>query len=160
HLLERYSLEKSDYTISREEKGSIPMEDRHYPAWYNPRVMNIGTVGGLTKPSTGYTFTRIHRHCASIVNALEKGNTPPTSNKSAYRFRVYDMMLLNILKEDPIEGVRIFRELFKKNSFDKILRFLEEDTTFSEELSIFASVPYMPFFKSIYKMKHRIFTGA
>lgn len=160
HLLERYSLGKSDYTISREEKGAIPMEDRHYPAWYNPRVMNIGTVGGLTKPSTGYTFTRIHRHCASIVNALEKGQEPPTSNSSTYRFRVYDMMLLSILNENPIEGVRIFRELFKRNSFDKILKFLEEKTHFGDEIAIFSSLPYTPFFKAIYKMKHRILTGA
>lgn len=160
HLLTRYSLGKSDYTIKREEKGAIPMEDRHYPAWYNPRVMNIGTVGGLTKPSTGYTFTRIQRHCADIVSKLKNNEIPLTSNRSGYRFRVYDMMILSILKENPIEGVRIFRELFKNNNFDKILQFLEEKTTFSEEVAIFASLPYAPFFKSIYRMKHRILTGA
>jgi len=160
HLAERYNLSDDDYEITREEKGVIPMEDRRYPGWYNDRVMNIGTVGGLTKPSTGYTFTRIHRHCAEIVSELEKGNRPPETGASSYRFRVYDMMLLYILKHEPKTSVKIFHDLFKKNSFERILTFLEEETTLPAEISIFSTLPYLPFFKSIWKMKHRILTGA
>ena len=136
------------------------MEDTRYPAWYCNRVMNIGTVGGLTKPSTGYTFTRIHQHCKDIVSALEAGETPPVSKSSAYRFRVYDMMLLYLLENHQQTSIEIFNQLFKKNRFDRILQFLEEETHLGNELAIFSSLPYMPFFKAIYKMKHRIFTGA
>lgn len=160
HLAERYSLQPADYTVTRTETGAIPMEDRRYPAWYNSRVMNTGTVGGLTKPSTGYTFTRIQSHCRKIVSALEQNQTPPVSNKSPYRFRVYDMMLLYLLESEPEVCKKIFHDLFKRNSFDTILQFLEEDTHPGQELSIFASLPYVPFFKAIYRMKHRIFTGA
>lgn len=160
HLAERYSLRPSDYTITRTETGSIPMEDRRYPAWYNSRVLNIGTVGGLTKPSTGYTFTRIQKHSKQIVAALEENRVPPVLNRSAYRFRVYDMMLLYLLEAEPEVCKKIFHDLFKRNKFDSILRFLEEDTHLGQELSIFASLPYTPFFKAIYKMKHRILTGA
>jgi len=160
HLSEKYNLEEDDYKITRKEKGVIPMEDRRYPAWYNNRVMNIGSMGGLTKPSTGYTFTRIHRHCAEIVSELEKGNPPPATGLSSYRFRVYDMMLLYLLKHEPETSVKIFHDLFENNSFEKVLTFLEEKTGIGTEISIFASLPYLPFFKSIWKMKHRIFTGA
>lgn len=160
HLSERYSLEKNDYKITRTETGAIPMEDRRYPAWYNSKVMNIGTVGGLTKPSTGYTFTRIQKQCKQIVKALENGETPPISNKSLYRFRVYDMMLLWLLEAEPDVCKKIFHDLFKRNNFDRILQFLEEDTNLLQEIKIFASLPYIPFFKAIYKMKHRIVTGA
>lgn len=160
YLHNRYELSDNHYTISRTELGSIPMEDRRYPAWHTDRVMNIGTVGGLTKPSTGYTFTRIQRHSKSLVRALENGDPLPEANRSDYRFRVYDMMLLYLLKSDPAICKKIFHDLFQKNSFDKILRFLEEDTRVPHELSIFSSLPYTPFFKAIYQMKHRIFTGA
>lgn len=160
HLFTRYGLESGQFSVTRTETGAIPMEDRRYPAWYKPRVMNIGTVGGLTKPSTGYTFTRIQRHCKAITEALAMDRVPPESNKSDYRFRVYDMMLLYLLDADPAMCKTIFHDLFKRNRFDKILRFLEEDTHLGEEISIFASLPYLPFFKAIYKMKHRIFTGA
>ena len=160
YMKSRYGLRNGQYTITRTESGSIPMEDRRYPAWYIPRVMNIGTTGGLTKPSTGYTFTRIQQHSKAIAEALSNGQVPPVSNLSSYRFRVYDMMLLYLLEAEPATCKTIFHELFKRNRFDKILRFLEEDTTLGEEISIFASLPYLPFFKAIYKMKHRILTGA
>lgn len=160
HLSERYSLKSKDYKITRTETGAIPMEDRRYPAWYNSRVMNIGTIGGLTKPSTGYTFTRIQKHCKKIVRALENNEQPPIYNKSPYRFRVYDMMLLWLLEAEPEVCKKIFHDLFDRNSFDRILQFLEEDTHLFQEISIFSSLPYIPFFKAIYKMKHRILTGA
>lgn len=160
YLKNRYELGDQSYSITRTEFGAIPMEDRRYPAWFNDRVMNIGTVGGLTKPSTGYTFTRIHRHSKVIAEALEQGKAPPVSNRSSYRFRVYDMMLLYLLAEEPAVCKQIFHDMFKNNSFETILRFLEENTHPGQELSIFASLPSSPFFRAIYQMKHRIFTGA
>lgn len=160
YVKNKYGLEKKDFNIVRREKGVIPMEDREYSSWYCQRVMNIGTVGGLTKPTTGYTFRRIHDRCRMIIHSLENNRPIPDQPPSSYRFRVYDMMLLNILTKDTDTSVRIFYNLFKKNEFDRILQFLEEKTALHQELSIFSSLPYIPFFKSIYDMKHRIFTGA
>ena len=160
YIRNKYGLDKSDFKIVRKEKGAIPMEDRHYSSWYCPHVLNIGTVGGLTKPTTGYTFKRIHERCRIIIDSLENNKPIPDYPPSSYRFRVYDMMLLNILLKDSENSVRIFYDLFKKNKFDRILQFLEEKTALHQELAIFSSLPYSPFFKSIYDMKHRIFTGA
>lgn len=160
YLKERFGLDRGQYSIKRKEKGVIPMEDRQCKAWYCNRVMNIGLVGGFTKPTTGFTFTRIHRRCKDIVTALEAGQNLPDEQVSSYRFRVYDMMLLYLLSTDQDTSIRIFHDLFKKNSFDSILQFLEEKTSPLQEISIFATMPYVPFFKSIYKMKHRIFSDA
>ncbi len=160
YIRERIELDSSQYKTIYTEKGTIPMEDRSYPARYCDNVWNIGTMGGLTKPSTGYTFTRIHRRNAEIAAALEAGKQPPDAAASPYRFRVYDMMLLYNLHHHPEISVTIFHELFRKNSFDNILGFLEEKTKFPQELKIFSSLPWKPFFKSIYALKHRIATGA
>ncbi|MCC5941512.1 MAG: hypothetical protein JJU37_08210 [Balneolaceae bacterium] len=160
YLSDRYKLEESQYKIVRKERGAIPMEDRQFSTWYCKNVMNVGTVGGLTKPTTGYTFTRIHQQSKSIVSDLENGLKPTTEKASSYRFRVYDMMLLHLLDTDPKMSLKIFHDLFNRNRFDSILRFLEEKSNLLQELSIFSSLPYTPFFKAIYKMKHRIFTGA
>lgn len=160
YLSDKYSLKPDDYNILRREKGVIPMEDTRHPGWYSKRVMNIGTVGGLTKPTTGYTFTRIHHHSKLIVSSLEQGKTPPILNESDYRFRVYDIMLLYLLQNHHETSIDIFNQLFQKNRFDRILQFLEEKTHIGQELAIFSTLPYLPFFKSIWKMKHRIFSGA
>lgn len=160
YLKERFDLDASDYEITREEIGVIPMETHRYPALYNKRVVNMGTMGGLTKPSTGYTFTRIHRHCASIVSKLEQGISPVVDGESKFRFRVYDMMLLSILEHQPAMGKRIFHDLFQRNTYDRVLTFLEEKTHPFQELAIFATLPYTPFLQSIWKMRRRILSGA
>lgn len=160
YLSERFDLEASGYEITREEIGVIPMETRRYPARYNDRVVNMGTMGGLTKPSTGYTFTRIHRHCASIVSRLEQGRQPVVEGESQYRFRVYDTMLLYILEHQPAMGKQIFHDLFQRNRYDRVLTFLEEKTHPLQELAIFATLPYAPFLRSIWKMRRHILTGA
>ena len=160
YITERLGLAPGQYEIDYTEKGVIPMEDRRYPAQYCRQVWNVGTMGGLTKPSTGYTFTRIQRHSARITQVLARGQHPPTDVMSPYRFRVYDMMLLYNLHRYPETSIRIFHELFRKNRFDRILQFLEEKTWFHQELKIMSSVPWFPFLRAIYKMKHRIFSGA
>ncbi|MFO7799020.1 lycopene cyclase family protein [Rhodohalobacter sp.] len=160
YLKTKFNLESNDYSIIRREKGVIPMEDRRYPFMYCNYVYNMGTAGGLTKPTTGYTFTRIQKHSREIVNALEKETAIPKQRASTYRFRIYDIMLLSILDQQDDISVQIFHDLFKHNSFDRILQFLEEGTHLGQELKIFSTLPYTPFFKSIWKMKHRIFTGA
>jgi len=160
YLKTKFNLESDDFSIIRREKGVIPMEDRRYPSMYCNHVYNMGTAGGLTKPTTGYTFTRIQKHSREIVNALEKETPVPKQRASSYRFRIYDIMLLCILDRQRDISVQIFHDLFKYNSFDRILQFLEEETHLGQELKIFSTLPYTPFFKSIWKMKHRIFSGA
>lgn len=156
----RLGLAPGSYEIEYTEKGVIPMEDRRYPARYCRNVWNMGTMGGLTKPSTGYTFTRIQQHTSAVAEALSRGQDPPDNIMSPYRFRAYDMLLLYNLHRNPKTSVTIFRELFRNNRFDNILRFLEEDTWLHQDMRIMVTLPWMPFFRAIYGMKHRIFTGA
>lgn len=160
YISDKFRLTDENYTKEREEFGKIPMEDKTFNPWYCDHVYSIGSVGGQTKPTTGYTFTRIQSQCKKIIHALEHNDSLPEEWMSSYRFRVYDMMLLSLLKNEPETTITIFGELFKRNSFDRILHFLDEKTNLLQEVSIFSSLPYMPFFKSIYRMKHRIFTGA
>jgi lycopene beta-cyclase len=54
HYIE-FNLNLKDYTITETEFGVIPMTNQLFQ-FYNNGMYNIGTVGGNTKPSTGYTF--------------------------------------------------------------------------------------------------------
>jgi lycopene beta-cyclase len=160
YLEKKLGLSEGDYSVIRKESGVVPMEDRRYSSWYCRRVLNLGTVGGFTKPTTGYTFSRIHQRCKEIVTSLEEKTPLPDHPISSYRFRVYDIMMLYLLQHEPKQAIQIFEQLFKKHSFDVVLQFLNEETHFTQELSIFSKLSYMPFFRSIYKMKHRLLTGA
>lgn len=160
YLSKKYGLESQNYSIARKEFGNIPMEDRRYNTFYCKNVYNCGTAGGYTKPSTGYTFRRIQKQCLKILSDLENDRPVRVQPVSSYRFRVYDMMLLYNLKHDHNGSLKIFHDLFSKNRFDKVFKFLDEKTSFDEELSIFTSFSPVPFLNSIYRMKHRIFKGA
>ncbi|WP_372636213.1 lycopene cyclase family protein [Fodinibius sp.] len=156
YLHNRFGLQPIDYQITREERGVIPMQDRPFIPWYKPRIMNIGTRGGLTKPSTGYTFIRIQDQVRGIIDGLLSEGAPRVSPPSKRRFRAYDLWLLHILYTEPREALDIFFHLFRNNAIDDIFRFLNEDSTLIDDLKIMSSVPYRPFLKAIWKSRRRL----
>jgi lycopene beta-cyclase len=58
-------------------------------------------------------------------------------------------MLLNIMAKNRYSVKDIFTLLFKKNKASTILRFLDEQTTFAEELKIMSTTPYAPFLAAL-----------
>ena len=72
--LENYvknNLGIKNYKINFTEKGAIPL---FYPSFKNnnDKVINIGSAGGMTRLSTGYTFLNIQEHSKYIVKNIDK----------------------------------------------------------------------------------------
>jgi lycopene beta-cyclase len=151
YLYHNFGLDKEHYEIRRKEYGEIPMEDRPHVPYYQSNIINLGSVGGQTKPSTGYTFTRIQDYTQNLAQNLIQGFDPLPPQQSKFKYRYYDLLLLHILSTSTEDSLRVFQSLFKKNNFDEIFRFLGEETNFKQDLKIMSSVPYMPFFKAIWK---------
>lgn len=140
--LEQYIREQlhcEHYTIKEREHGVIPMSD-HPIKQQNGRILHLGTAGGFTKGSTGYTFRFIQKHTAAIVRQLFQSGNPCISTISAPRFHIYDATLLHLLDSKRLSGEEIFSTLFQKNSADKILKFLDNETSILEELQIFSTL--------------------
>ena len=138
------------YRILAEEMGSIPMTDHPLPARASAHVLNLGTRAGRSKPSSGYTFTRVHRHSARLVAALARtGHPPADATGDRWQFGFFDALLLDIMQERG-ETVRdIFRELFTRNPVVRILRFLDEQTGWGDNLRVMWSVSPGPFLRAI-----------
>jgi lycopene beta-cyclase len=144
------------FEIEREEYGVIPMADGVIKSVDDYPVYSIGMAGGHAKASTGYTFSRIHQDSRRIADALKTSSLPERISLSRPRYRFYDLLILNIIKKDPSQAVKIFTELFRKNGFDNMLAFLDENTRFSDDLRVMASVPsYLDFFVSMWQTRHR-----
>lgn len=150
YLYHNFGLDKEHYEITRKEYGVIPMEDRPHHPYYEQNIINLGSVGGQTKPSTGYTFSRIQDYTQKVARQLIDDNPPSPPSPSKFKYRYYDLLLLHILSNSTEDSLRIFRALFKNNQFDEILAFLGESTDLKQDLRIMASVPYTPFFKAIW----------
>ncbi len=151
-LKKKLGLEKEDYKIIRKEYGEIPMNDQPaIPFYSSEKVINLGTMAGLTKPSTGYTFKRVQDFSKQLAESLIQTGKPESSAPSKFRYRYYDLLLLHILANSTEDSQRVFRDLFKNNSLDLLFDFLSEDTNFGQDLKVMSSVPYAPFLKAISK---------
>ncbi len=144
-LKEKWGLE--DYKVLEEEWGVIPMTNAAFPA-AEGNVVNIGTAGGQTKASSGYTFQFIQKQTAAIVDSLLKYNHPFAKTAHGRRFHFYDSVLLHILHHGTLPGDVIFSHLFQKNKAAKVFRFLDNETTLPEELRIISTLPTLPFLKA------------
>lgn len=144
HALRRYiehDLRIDEFAIEHDEFGVIPMSDMPMPRQPGAHVMNIGTLGGASKPSTGYTFLRTQRQARRIAQALRETGAPFYSDDpAARRYRVFDSTLLNVLDNGRMGGAQVFADLFAKNPAALIFKFLDEDTTLIEDLKIMSSV--------------------
>ncbi len=151
YLNSRFGLSEKDFKVDEIEQGVIPMDDTPLAGKLNNRTLSIGTVGGATKPTTGYTFTRIQQHSRNIVKALAENRLPEPYPRSKYRFRLYDHLLIQILKNEPMAGPGIFKQLFRKNKIKDVLLFLDEKSSLADEAKIFASLPWLPFLMALGK---------
>jgi len=139
-------LNIQSYKILDREFGTIPMTNFKFSSQQN-NIINIGTAGGQTKGSSGYTFNFIQKHSKDLVNALIDTGKPYVKKQSP-RFNFYDSVLLDVLNDGKIPGKEIFTDLFKKNPVEKVFKFLENQTSLSEELQIISSLPTLPFLKA------------
>ena len=141
-------LKIDEYTIAEEEFGVIPMTNHPFKT-VDGRIINLGTAGGQTKASSGYTFRFIQKNSARIIDSLHAHGHPFDINPAGKkRFDWYDSVLLNILHHKTLEGRFIFRQLFKKNKASTILRFLDNETALAEEFHLLNSLPQWPFMKA------------
>ena len=139
-------LNLSSYNIVEKEFGVIPMTDFKFSSRQN-NVVQIGTAGGQTKGSSGYTFNFIQKHSKRIVDALVQTGMPFVSGTSK-RFNFYDSVLLKVLDEGWVGGKKLFTDLFEKNPIDKIFKFLDNESTVGEEIKIISTLPTVPFLKA------------
>ena len=134
-------LSLDTYTIAHEEFGVIPMTDMPYPWQRSEHIVNLGTAGGMTKPSTGYTFQRIQKDSQQLVGALLRTGKPYRHTSLwDQRFRLYDSTLLRVMRRKRYPAKGIFTDIFGKNPPERVLRFLDEETSFSEEIQVANSV--------------------
>ena len=138
------------YTIKEKEKGMIPMTC--YPFFENntDTYFQIGTAGGWSKPSTGYTIKNSIKKIDVLIESL-KQDKPLSKIRFKNRFWYYDLLFLDVLIASKGKGSQVFSDLFKNNDPIKIFKFLDENTSVLEELSIFLSVDIKTFVRSLFK---------
>ena len=134
--------------ITYKEEGSIPL---FYPV--NQKIknkINIGTAGGMTRLSTGYTFLNIQEQSKFIRENLENiDNLKIFQIKRKYQF--LDKIFLNVLKNNPNKMPNVFFRMFNNKS-NKVIKFLSNKSNIFEDFSIILKMPKWIFIKALFKL--------
>jgi hypothetical protein len=140
-----------NFKILEKERGSIPMTC--YPFWKNntKNILNIGTAGGWTKASTGFTFYNSNKKATQLVSFLET-ETDFRKFASKTKFWLYDLIFLEVLDKNNELGSAIFSGMFKSGNPKLIFKFLNEETNWLEDLQVMLKCPTFPFVKAVFRL--------
>lgn len=151
--LKRYISEVlgiKEYTVLQTEKGIIPMSTYPFHKHHTKQITKIGTAGGWVKPSTGYSFKNSMKYSRDIVQNILAGKLP-SKGIACGRHRYYDQLFLDQLNRNNAKGEALFNVMYTKNDVERIFRFLDEETSFIEDLKVMATFDPLPFMLSIWK---------
>ncbi|MCL6218061.1 lycopene cyclase family protein [Zunongwangia pacifica] len=138
HYISTY-LKSDYYEITKEEQGVIPMTDFPFDKNNSDKITKIGTGGGWVKGSTGYAFKHTEKNISKIIENIKSGHEP---SKDLFRkkYKIYDAIFLDVLARRNDKGEQIFSKFYRKNSVEEIFAYLDEETSFSEDLKIMFSL--------------------
>ena len=139
-------LNLKNYKIIYKEEGAIPL---FYPTnEIQKNKINIGTAGGMTRLSTGYTFLNIQEHSKYIRENIENiTNVKKYEINDKYQF--LDKVFLRVLEKHPEQMPDIFFKMFKASP-KTVIKFLSNKSNFFEDLSIIIKMPKLTFIKALF----------
>jgi len=140
----------TDFEILEKEIGSIPMTSFKFEELNSKSILNIGTAGGWTKASTGYTFNNTSKKTKDLVVFLKTENDLTQFSKRT-KFWFYDLLFLDVLATNNGKGSTVFSDMFKRVNAKTIFKFLDEESTFLQDLKIMSSVSPKLFLSAIFK---------
>jgi len=140
-------LNIKDYKILYEEEGAIPL---FYPKTNDKKnIMNIGTAGGMTRLSTGYTFLNIQEHSKYIRKNIHNIHECKKYNIGA-KYKFLDKIFLRVLNNHPNKMPNIFMNMF--NGLPKnVIKFLSNKSNLFQDLSVILKMPKWIFIKALFK---------
>ncbi|SEM08181.1 lycopene beta-cyclase [Aquimarina amphilecti] len=139
-----------EYCITEKEIGCIPMTSYEFGKQNSKNIIQIGTAGGWTKASTGFTFRNTEKKVKKLIRFLKKHRDLSKFEKRT-KFWYYDLFFLDLLSKENQNGAVLFSRLFGKNNTYKILKFLNEETSLIEDLRIMSTMPSSKFLKMVWK---------
>ena len=102
-------LKIKNYEITYKEEGAIPL---FYPSYKKVKnKINIGTAGGMTRLSTGYTFLNIQEHSKYLRENIENISKLKKFEISR-KYQFLDDIFLRVLDKNPGKMSNIFFNMF------------------------------------------------
>ena len=139
-------LKIKKYEIKFKETGAIPLF--HPQNIKKINQMEIGTAGGMTRLSTGYTFMNIQSQSKYIRENFE--NIQKVNNfKVNSKYKFLDNIFLKVLKKNSKKMPEIFFKMFNCSP-STVINFLSNNSNIYEDFSIILKMPKLVFLKELF----------
>ncbi len=139
-------LKIKNYEIKFKETGAIPLF--HPKNIKKINQIEIGTAGGMTRLSTGYTFMNIQdqsKYIRENFESIEKVDNFTINSK--YKF--LDNIFLKVLKKNSGKMPEIFFKMFNCSP-STVINFLSNKSNIYEDFSIILKMPKLVFLKELF----------
>ena len=132
--------------INYKEVGAIPLFRQKNIKKLNE--INIGSLGGMTRLSTGYTFLNIQEQSKYIRENIENINDIKLFQISK-KYDFLDKIFLRVLKKNSSQMGDIFYKMFN-SSPSTVINFLSNKSSLFEDLEIISKMPKWMFIRQIF----------
>jgi lycopene beta-cyclase len=144
-------LKLQQYEILESEMGAIPMTNYHFQR-RSGNLIFIGTAGGDTRASTGYTFTNLQKTITNILSAYKASGSPVNFKEHhGILTSLYDGTLLQVMDASSYPPHQIFTDLFEHTDGKSIFKFLDAESSIFTDFKIMKSLRTWPFLKAFAK---------
>ena len=133
-------------TINFKEKGAIPLFKQKNIKKKN--VIQIGSAGGMTRLSTGYTFLNIQEQSKYIRENIENIKRAKLFEINK-KYDFLDKIFLKVLKNNSTEMGNVFYKMFE-SSPSSVINFLSNKSNLYEDISIISKMPKWIFIKQLF----------
>ena len=132
--------------INYKEEGAIPLFRQKSIKKLNE--INIGSAGGMTRLSTGYTFLNIQEQSKYIRENIDNINKVKLFQINK-KYDFLDNIFLKVLKKNSSQMGNIFYKMFD-SSPSSIINFLSNKSSLFEDLEIISKMPKSIFIKQLF----------
>ena len=145
YITKKYKI--NNFTINYSEEGAIPL---FFPPINKiSNIINIGSAGGMTRLSTGYTFLNIQEQSKYISKNLSNIKKAK-KYQIPIKYKILDKIFLRVLKKYPYKMNNIFLKIFKA-PITMVIKFLSNTSNIMEDLTVIIKMPKIIFIKEIFK---------
>ena len=132
--------------INYKEVGAIPLFRQKNIKKLNE--INIGSLGGMTRLSTGYTFLNIQEQSKYIRENIENINNIKLFQISK-KYDFLDKIFLRVLKKNSSQMGDIFYKMFN-SSPSAVINFLSNKSNLFEDLEVISKMPKWMFIRQLF----------
>ncbi len=142
----RNHLNIKNFKINYKEIGAIPLFRKKNVKKLNE--INIGSIGGMTRLSTGYTFLNIQEQSKYIRENIDNINKVKLF-KINKKYDFLDAIFLRVLKKNSSEMGDVFYKIFNCSPSTAI-NFLSNKSNLFEDLEVISKMPKWMFVKQLF----------